>query len=238
VIRDYAFGQVTNFRDLGGYQTGDGRRVRWGRLFRSNSLALLTEEHRAAFAALGIKTVIDFRRPGEVTRYGRIPYDDVAYFNIAPVHRPWEEVEYDEAAGIPRFLTEQYLALAIDGRGGWAEAIRLIGRSGTLPAVVHCYAGKDRTGVFAAIVLGLLGVSDHDIALDYQRSEEWAASVDLDIPAHFIASPAEAMHMFLDALRQRYESMSGYADFIGLSAADRAALSAALLESPDGEAAA
>lgn len=230
MIRDYAFGPVTNFRDLGGYAAIDGGQVRWGQLFRSNSLGLLTEEHREAFAKLGIKTVIDFRRPDEVSSYGRIPYDDVAYFNIAPIHQPWEEVVYDAAAGIPEFLKQQYLELAVDGREGWAEAIRLITKPDARPAVVHCFAGKDRTGVFVAIVLGLLGVDDDDIALDYQRSEEWAATVKLDIPAHFIASPAEAMHLFLAALRDRFGSLDGYANFIGLAADDVDALRAQLVE--------
>jgi len=199
-------------------------------LYRSNSLAALTESDRTAFNALGVRTVIDLRRPSEVTLYGRIPYTEVTYFNIAPIHQEWTEIEYDAERVTATFLAERYLELAVSGAQGYAEAIRLITRPDGLPAVVHCYAGKDRTGVFAALVLGMLGVDDEAIAEDYRLSEAWAPHAPPEIPAHMVASPAEAMAGFLRLLRERYGTLDGYGHASGLSPADIAALRADLLE--------
>jgi hypothetical protein len=228
--RSYTFGDVINFRDLGGYPTADGHTTRWGRLYRSSSLAILTEADRAAFASLGVRSVIDLRRPSEVSTYGRIPYPDVAYYNIAPVHQEWIEIPFDEQRGAAAFLAERYLELAMAGAEGYAETIRLINLPDATPAVVHCFAGKDRTGVFAALVLGILGVDDEVIAADYQLSEQWAPHAPPDIPAHLIASPAEAMMRFLDLLRTEYGTMSAYAEFAGLSSGDVHRLRRSLLD--------
>jgi protein tyrosine/serine phosphatase len=93
-VRNYDHPNLFNFRDLGGYLAADGRTVRWRRLFRSDSLSRIDPAEAASFTALGVRTVIDLRRPREIERDGRIPefdglayrYLDLAEAGNAPVH--------------------------------------------------------------------------------------------------------------------------------------------------------
>ncbi|WP_091646289.1 tyrosine-protein phosphatase [Micromonospora pallida] len=229
-----------NFRDVGGYPGHDGRTVRWGRLYRSDSLHRVDETDRAAFAALGVRTVIDLRRPSEVARDGRVPaYDGLAYRNIHPEHRSWAEQMYDPETSLAHFLVERYVELATTGAAGLGEAVGLIADADNAPAVVHCVAGKDRTGIVCALTLSVLGVSDADIAADYALSSESSARFSAwlaasrpeaeDPPAPFLSSPAEAIGLFLDALRDRHGSIEGYLRHAGMTDAQFAALRAHLL---------
>src|SRR5437763_15600649 len=82
------FSTVFNFRDLGGLQNMDGRSVHYGRLYRSDSLHRLTEEAAQQLGALGVRTVLDLRRPTEIARDGRIPeLPGMAYVHRHPIHR-------------------------------------------------------------------------------------------------------------------------------------------------------
>jgi protein tyrosine/serine phosphatase len=230
-----------NFRDVGGYPGHAGRTVRWQRLYRSDSLHRMDDTDREAFAALGIRTVVDLRRPGEVSRDGRVPASDgLAYRHIHPEHRPWEEIPYDERLGLSRYLADRYLDLADTGAAGIAAAVGIIADQETAPVVVHCVAGKDRTGVVCALTLSTLGVSDADIAADYalstvasQRYSAWIRSqlpaATPPPPAH-LASPAEAMLLFLAGLRERHGSVEQYLRDAGVSGYELEALRGHLLE--------
>jgi protein tyrosine/serine phosphatase len=230
-----------NFRDVGGYPGLDGRTVRWRRLYRSDSLHRIDENDGEAFGALGIRTVVDLRRPYEVTRDGRVPaYDGLDYVHIHPEHREWNEVPYDERQGLGRYLADRYLDLAETGAAGIANAVGVIADEQCAPVVVHCVAGKDRTGVVCALTLSLLGVSDADIATDYalstaasQRFSAWLRTRLPDskpLPPPFLASPAEAMLLFLTDLRQRHGSVERYLLDSGLSTEQITALRTHLLE--------
>jgi protein-tyrosine phosphatase len=225
--REYGFSQVFNFRDLGGYQTADGRRVRWRRLFRSDDLSRLVSVDQEKFLSLGVRTVLDLRRAYEIAELGRAPeWDGVAYHNIDPDHREWGETPY--AGGEPaRYLADRYLDLAEQGAPRLAAAIGLIADREAAPVVVHCVAGKDRTGVVCALTLSLLGVPDLDVAADYALSttggERWVAwarangLVDFQVPSPLHPSPPEAMRLFLAGLRQRYGSVERYLTEAGLA---------------------
>jgi protein-tyrosine phosphatase len=239
--RRIPFSAMFNFRDVGGYRTDDGRAVRWGRLYRSDSLHRVDATDRAAFAALGVRTVIDLRRPSEVARDGRVPaYDGLVYRHIHPEHRSWSEQAYDPETSLTRFLIDRYVALATTGAAGLGQAIGTIADADNAPVVVHCVAGKDRTGIVCALTLSVLGVSDADIAADYALSTEASARFSAwlaanhpaaeDPPAPFLASPAEAMPQFLDELRERHGSVEGYLRHAGLTDAQLDALRAHLLE--------
>ncbi|BCL16151.1 tyrosine-protein phosphatase [Micromonospora sagamiensis] len=241
VNRRIPFSAMFNFRDVGGYRGHDGRTVRWGRLYRSDSLHRVDETDRAAFAALGVRTVIDLRRPTEVARDGRVPaYDGLTYRHIHPEHRSWGEQMYDPETSLAGFLVDRYVALATTGAAGLGEAVGLIADAENAPVVVHCVAGKDRTGIVCALTLSLLGVSDADIAADYALSTEasarfsaWLAASNPDAedpPAPFLSSPAETMPLFLDELRGRHGSVEGYLRHAGLTDAQLDALRTHLLE--------
>jgi protein-tyrosine phosphatase len=236
----FAAGTVFNFRDLGGAPAADGRTVHYGRLYRSDSLHRLTVAECAQLCALGVRTVLDLRRPVEVARDGRIRETaGLDWRNIHPVHREWNPAHYDPATGPARFLADRYLDMATEGADGLGEALRFLADPGHAPVVMHCFAGKDRTGVLAALVLGLLGVPDAHIGLDYARSEPAQASVTAQIlaesgggsppPPGFMACPPEAIMIFLAELRLRYGSVAGYAAEAGVSAEHIAALRAHLL---------
>ncbi|MEV4659558.1 tyrosine-protein phosphatase [Micromonospora sp. NPDC049301] len=230
-----------NFRDVGGYPGHDGRTVRRGRLYRSDSLHRLDEQDRDAFAALGIRTVIDLRRPAEVARDGRVPaYQGLTYRHIHPEHADWAAQRYEEGVSLARYLADLYAGLAQTGTAGLAEAIGLIADSANAPVVVHCVAGKDRTGIVCALVLAVLGVDDADIVADYALSTEasarfsaWLAATNpagVDVPAPFLASPAEAMEIFLAELREGHGSVEGYLRHAGVTDEQLAALRHHLLD--------
>ncbi|RLP93670.1 tyrosine-protein phosphatase [Micromonospora sp. BL4] len=231
-----------NFRDVGGYTGHDGRTVRRGRLYRSDSLHRLDEQDRDAFAAIGVRTVIDLRRPAEVARDGRVPaYQGLTYRHIHPEHADWAEQPHEEGSSLARYLADRYADLAQTGTAGLAEAVGLIADSANAPVVVHCVAGKDRTGIVCALTLAVLGVDDADIVADYALSTEasarfgaWLAETTpggLDhVPAPFLASPAEAMELFLAELREGHGSVEGYLRHAGVTDAQLAALRDHLLD--------
>jgi protein-tyrosine phosphatase len=240
--RTLPFTAMFNFRDVGGYAGLDGRSVRWRRLFRSDSLHRLADAgdsaDRAAFAALGIRSVVDLRRPYEVERDGRVPaYDGLGYHHIHPEHAEWRESGAPDLDTLPRWLADRYLDLATDGGAGIAAALAVLADARHAPAVVHCVAGKDRTGVVCALTLSLLGVADDDIAADYalstaaaERLVDWYRRTEPDaVPASYLTSPPEAMRLFLDDLRARYGTVERYVLGAGLPAERIAALRAHLL---------
>jgi protein-tyrosine phosphatase len=221
MVRDHLFSQVFNFRDVGGLIGSNGRPVKWRTLFRSDSLHGLTELDRQAFSALGVRTVLDLRRPYEVERDGRVPdWDGLSWRHVHPDHREWTETPLREGQELGRYLADRYLDLAEEGVEGLTAAVSLIADQDSAPVVVHCLAGKDRTGVVCALTLSLLGVSDVDIATDYALStkglERWHAWLRTERPDEVKAippgyrSPAEAMLLFLQDLRGQYGSVSGY----------------------------
>jgi protein tyrosine/serine phosphatase len=235
-----AFGSNYNFRDVGGYPGRDGRTVRWRELFRADSLHRLAGSDWEAFAALGIKTVIDLRRTFEVEQHGRVPEaEGLAYLNPVLEHVDWTDVPHPPEIAHERWLADRYLNFTEDGREGLAAALSVIADPGAAPVVVHCMAGKDRTGVVCALVLSLLGVSDDDIATDYALTEVSMASltaylrvhnpVAIEGNDHMFDSPREAMLLFLADLRDRHGSVPGFVREIGISDQQIAALRGHLL---------
>jgi protein-tyrosine phosphatase len=234
--RAVTFADVFNFRDLGGYRTTDGRTVRWHRLYRSDDLSRLGMADRERFAALGIRTVVDLRRPEEVAADGRIPQvDGLAYRHVHLVHPYWPHAEFVDTAQRVSYVVDRYRELSIQAAGGIGTALRIIANAETAPLVFHCIAGKDRTGVVSALALALLGVTDDDIADDYQLSEaaeqpSWKYRT-RDYPdmserrwTHFTVSPREAMLSFLGDLRVRHGSVADYAASVGVNADHVAAM--------------
>jgi hypothetical protein len=214
------FENAYNFRDLGGLATTDGHTVHKGRLYRSDGLHRITDNDAANLGALGIRTVIDLRRPHEIEADGRIPpLAGMAWHNIHPAHREWDFGHYDDVSGTARYLADRYLDMVEQGGAGLATALRTIADAHNAPVVVHCMAGKDRTGVLVALVLSLLGVDDGTIAADYALSEaiqgQITARLQRDnpelpaLPAFVLAAPPEAMLLFLTDLRARYGSVAG-----------------------------
>jgi protein-tyrosine phosphatase len=232
-----------NFRDLGGYPTADGRLVRLGRLFRSDALHLLTPADITRLRdELRIGTIVDLRSSGELNSEGRGPLGEE---RIAFHHIPLFDGEQRRAERPPQdSLADIYVLMAQFAAEPIARVIRVLAESDA-PAVYHCAAGKDRTGVISAVLLGLVGVDDELIVADYALS---SANIDAIIERLNSAEgyreilsqlPPETMHAlprtmegFLTQMRSRYGSMEGYARDIGLGPAVIEQLRAVLLDRP------
>jgi protein-tyrosine phosphatase len=226
--RNLGFSATYNFRDVGGYAGLDGRTVRWRRLFRSDALHRIGEADAETFVALGVRTVIDLRRPHEIEKYGRVAeHYDLDYRNLVLEHVDWEEVGHPDDVVHERWLADRYLNFAEDGRAAILASLQIIADPAQAPVIVHCMAGKDRTGTVCALTLSLLGVSDEDIAADYALTTTAMASLTAYLmenhPSavlgneHMFDSPPEAMLAFLTDLRALHGSVEGYAREIGLT---------------------
>ena len=237
-----------NFRDLGGYATGDGRSVRWGRLYRSDALHDLTSDDVARLRELGLRTVVDLRTERELDRSGRGPLEPegIGFHHLAVVKEgvrgdgtpdgaaDREEVAAPAPAGDD--LAERYLWYLDVGRDAIARALTLLGGAEHYPLVFHCAAGKDRTGVLAALVLEILGIDRDTIVADYVitaerirlildrwRAEPGFAGRMAKVPPSRFSVEASTMVGFLEGLQARYGGARAWALGAGVagSALDR-----------------
>ncbi|WP_109508347.1 tyrosine-protein phosphatase [Nocardioides speluncae] len=248
-MRRVEFEGSFNFRDLGGWRTGDGREVRWGRLFRADSVHLLTDaDVERAVGEVGIRTMVDLRSTAEIEAGGvgalaqRVAdrqHLPVTSRGPVPIDAPRAVANPDRS---PTRMFEQYAAMLEVSGAVIARAVERLAGADALPGVFFCAAGKDRTGVLAAVVLGALGVRDDDIIEDYVltgasmeqligRFASIAAAPDLYRsypPSHF-APYAETMDRLLAHVRERYGSFAAYLRANGVSAATLDRLAAQLV---------
>lgn len=231
---------VFNLRDLGGYPTVDGRTTAWGKLFRGDGLHRLCADD---CSALGLTTVLDLRTEHEITERGRLDVDGVTWHHLPVLQSTWDPSWVTPDLTPERFLADRYLVMLAEGAEALATGLRLLADADRLPAAFHCAAGKDRTGVLAALVLSLLGVDDDTIAADYglsrlgmDRMVEYvrathpdALDAMTDQPAAFLDAPDDAMHLFLADLRDQHGSVEQYVESLAVAAADVERLRANLL---------
>ena len=164
-----------NFRDLGGYRTGDGRTVKWRRLFRSDSPSSLTDaDVQTVTESLGLVSVVDLRsNAGTTSNDGRgllaesgIGYHQFPFLEARGLLPPTsgEEVE--------KRLTDMYQWILMSAGALVAQAFATLAQPVNQPALFHCSAGKDRTGVLAATTLDVLGVAREQIVEDFLATNE------------------------------------------------------------------
>lgn len=224
-----------NFRDLGGYRVADGRTVHWRTLYRSDSLHRISAAGSATFRELGIVTVVDLRIPFEIEegRWQPPPGWSGHWIHIPLMTEPPDWATADPAQlETDTFAADHYLHIATVGATALREAIEALARPAALPAVFHCAAGKDRTGVLAALVLRLLGVRVEDIADDYALSAvataRWERALrngrpnDTELawpylPPTIRRSDSRTVLTFMRYLDRDYGSVEGFATHLGIA---------------------
>ncbi|HEX5731040.1 tyrosine-protein phosphatase [Microbacterium sp.] len=165
---------LNNLRDLGGIAV-EGGVIAPGHLFRSDDVSTVPDEQARELFDRGIRTIIDLRSPAEAEHTGRGPLGryDVTYRRMSLLRGGAEPDEFlqhlREDSATPRTVGEYYAATLVAEADTLAEGIRAIADA---PGGVlfHCAAGKDRTGIFAAALLSVLGADEEDIATDYALS--------------------------------------------------------------------
>ncbi|MDE2380022.1 tyrosine-protein phosphatase [Bradyrhizobium sp.] len=234
---------ASNFRDLGGYPTADGRLTRWRQIFRSNHLGQLTPSDVAVVRELGIRSAFDFRgveeRTGGVCGVSEItvhslPIEPTVVAALrermvqgtltAPVAL---EIMRDSYRNYVRHNTHSFRAL-------FAHLLE-----DHAPLVIHCTAGKDRTGFASALILHALGVADEVVAEDYlltnhcyRRDSSSASDLPDDVRDAIGAVEASYLAAGFDAVSAEYGDIEAYLrDGLKLGSPERSALKARYLQS-------
>ncbi len=156
-----------NFRDLGGHPTGEGRRVRREMIYRSSHLAQVAGEH--PLKEVPLRTVVTLQSRVEVTHLG--PPDDAVLRSARWEHIPMGDQWFEEGAvPLDREPGKGHLFLVTTLSTDWRRFYRLLAERDVYPLLFHCSAGRDRTGVGAAMLLDLLGVDRDRIVKDFLQS--------------------------------------------------------------------
>lgn len=188
---------VPNFRDLGGYQSEEGGRLKWGKLYRSSRLSTLTEQDRARVKRLGLTLVCDFRQAVEQeldpTDLGHDSTHLLASLPVSPgsAHNFIENLHdgiimVDDPSAFMVDMNREFVTTELPK---YAEMFQLL-LSDERPMLIHCASGKDRTGFGSALILDVLGVPEDAIVEDYlltnkylQSDEQLAALADQFVDA-------------------------------------------------------
>lgn len=225
-----------NFRDTGGYPVAGGGTVAWRMLLRSDGLSRVDGVGASMLAEFGLRTVLDLRTSYEVEI---APSPDLnghgtVTLNISLIG--------EDFSGLPTELGAVY-DFIVDARGdAIGAAVRSLARPGALPGLVHCTAGKDRTGIVIAFVLAAIGVPDEHIAADYAltgrylyaTNEAAIGFVSADtgmseqLTADLLASPPELILRALDRARG-HGGIDAYLAAHGVTASDLGRLRRALV---------
>ena len=240
--RHHPFEGCFNFRDIGGYRAGGGRAVRWGRYFRAGRQDRMTPGDMTRAAKLGIKTQIDLRRPDEVRSCGRGPFEALGARYVRLSVLP--DGSYEQLNRETGTLGERYLAYLQYPSAPWRRVFEVLADGASYPVLLHCTAGKDRTGVITALLLSVLGVDRTVIEADF-------ALTNRDVPRHvaFVArGPGfpdsmsreaftrsagvreDAIGVFLDGLEEQHGGPLPFLRSIGVDDAMQDAICEHLLE--------
>lgn len=223
---------AVNFRDLGGYTTTDGRQVRWGRVFRSDGLARLSDPDLERIRRMGISRVFDLRSFDEIADApDRLPDDgSVNHVHVPVTHGDFDFVEAMKRikTGDTSWLTDDFMVKGYINNlesfpRAWGDIIGAAVNAGRGPLVFHCTGGKDRTGTCAALLLLALGVDEETVIYDHQLSNiyikellpriyEMMASygIDPEILFPYLTAPRECIEALLEHIRENYGSATGY----------------------------
>lgn len=251
--------RVTNFRDIGGARTLDGRTVRRGVVYRSGHLADVDPQDLARLEALGIRAVIDFRTHGDASedggsalphgaRHVQLPIGDPARapMDLRALVMGGDRGAMQRHLGSGRavqMMTHAAEALVLEHRAQYGAMLRHLALPEGMPAIVHCSAGKDRTGWAASLLLLIAGVGDDAIVAHYAESDVHRAEanaralarvpegIDPEWLRPFFECRPEYARASLAALRREWGDVDRYVlEGLGVSPPELAALRSALVE--------
>ena len=230
--RGQPFEGIVNFRDLGGYETTDGRRVKWGQVFRSGHLSRVTDKDKVLLQKMGMRVVCDFRTPGEIkAQPDWLPEDgSVSYRHYPIVHGEFDPVAAMESLqkGDISWLTEDFIINRYIQKIDlfpkvWGEILEMLTDPDNRPLVFHCTAGKDRAGTCAALILLTLGVPEDTVIYDHGLSNVYIADaleminerikalgIDPDDVAPYFTAPRNAIIALVNHVRKAYGSSMDY----------------------------
>ncbi len=213
---------VFNFRDLGGYPAAEGKHVKWGKFFRSDDLHGLTPADKVYLASIPVVSVVDFRAEQEAAAApDRLPSDDTHYYHLPISPGDMSDVSaFGEltAEGIIELMGQmnEMFVTTPEFIAQYREFFRLLQDEGNIPLVFHCSAGKDRTGMGAALILSALGVDGEIIMQDYLLSNKYIISK----YSSYIGSNPELEPLFsvrseylragLDKIKEEYGSVDNF----------------------------
>jgi protein-tyrosine phosphatase len=243
-----------NFRDLGGYYAADGKRIRWGLLYRSGTTHALSAAAREHLAEIGIRAAVDLRSVQEQQEHPHAlaTLADIVY--VAHAHREVAgnlmEMLADPRLSGARLTAEMvnlYRGLPYEFGGIFAQLFRSVAL-GPLPLVFNCTAGKDRTGVAAALLLTALGVAWDDVVRDYLLTEQFVPAITDSVLSSRLGQRLAQLdpgitaplfgvdRAYLDAMREEISKRSGsferfFNDELGLDGGLLATLRGRLLHS-------
>ena len=227
-----------NLRDVGGYPVAGGGTTRWGLLFRGGALEDLGADSHEHMDAIGLRSIVDMREDNELRGLPASVFPASVTNHRSPLYRGRLSIAAMEN------LDEVYRAILELCGPEIAAVLEVLAAPGGLPALVHCSAGKDRTGLVIGLLLSALGVSDAIVAQDYGITES-AYSDDerermirkgLEMGANatkideLMGSPPAVMQATLNWLRTECGSVEGYLLVSGLRPESLAALREALVE--------
>ena len=229
-----------NFRDVGGHATPNGT-VRYEQVYRSDTLSHCNPDEIAHLVeARGVRAIIDLRHGDEIasTPLTTLEAAGVTVHHVPlvdPARSNWQPLEASASLG------ERYEFMLETAGDQFTAALRLIADDSQRPVVFQCMAGKDRTGLLAAVLLGLLGVDDETIAMDYARTSEalpammarWEArgsTYDPEVIRPYLTADAATMHHALGAIRKGHGTIERYTLDHGLSPDEISALRAKLID--------
>ena len=237
---------AVNFRDIGGYPAGPGRRTRWRTIYRSDSLAELSPADLDRLRALGLYALSDFRLQSErLKKPDQLPVGHAIQV-LTPGFIPegTDELLHRvskgkiDVEGIRAAFVHHYSIFAAQHLGNYASTLRMILQADGAPVLLHCTSGKDRTGFGIALLMLIAGCDEQTIAADYLLTNEYRRDIGFmfrdDVDPRSIAMLTSARPEYigqaLDTLRNQHGSPDDWLAALGFDAPDRAQLRALLTE--------
>ncbi len=221
-----------NFRDLGGYKTSDGRRIKWGKVFRADNLARLSAMDQTRLENMGIELICDFRTGAEIEKApDKFPAGNASkYLHLPVIHGEsdntilFDRIKKGDVEWINiDLMIEGYIKSLENYADIWGEVIKHLANTKSFPMVFHCTAGKDRTGICAALILLVLGVPEQSVIEDHHLSNIFIAKVldkiytyiqSLGIPPErvspYFTAPKECITSLIHHLNDNYGSAFNY----------------------------